>query len=624
MRRQTALVFRWTLLQQLRDPSGLLVIFLIPVLLNPVALWLGDRFQSRLQGKDAQLLVRVPEELAQWILPEDQLELVSGPHSEDNDSRALASVEPARDGEPARIHYRSIRQQSVLAKSRLETVLQRFQEHEVDVALEQAGLGITYQQVLDIQERDLATSQESQAGLLGRLLPLILLFVVMNAAMLSALDAITGERERSTLETILSSGVNRLSLLMGKVGVVVGVALLSGLLALMSLWASLALGLYHPSTGGLDLPFHAIPWLLVLFLPVTLFLGLVTSLVAAQAPDFRTGQFNIAMLMLVVLAMAGVSAFPSLSLSAFLALVPVSGVAMAMREVMVGHYQWGLLALVLLASLLHLGLAVYLGARMVVREDLLSGRYSVAERRALGRFAPEVGGIFALCLLANWFLGQRVQSLDFVWGTAFTQVVIVMGLALGGVIWVGARPSITWQLRWPGRGDTALALVAGLGAPGISLLLARVQAPLLPIASSYREQVNAALDLDLPMPVLLALFAALPALSEELLFRGTLLGLLRRHSSPIKSVLVVALLFGTMHMQVVRVLPTTCLGLLLGAAAMRGRSLLLPMGIHVIHNGLLVLLGYGHWFPDGDPPMVLLLPMAFLSVASVAAMGRRP
>ena len=106
---------------------------------------------------------------------------------------------------------------------------------------------------------------------------------------------------------------------------------------------------------------------------------------------------------------------------------------------------------------------------------------------------------------------------------------------------------------------------------------------------------------------LLLVLALLPALAEELLFRGIIgRGLVNRYGTVI-GVLTTSLLFGIVHLnpgQAVGVLP---IGIAMHAVYLMTRTLWLPMLLHFLNNSLAVLmLKYGeHWLtqdqlsPDG-------------------------
>lgn len=107
-------------------------------------------------------------------------------------------------------------------------------------------------------------------------------------------------------------------------------------------------------------------------------------------------------------------------------------------------------------------------------------------------------------------------------------------------------------------------------------------------------------------------FAAVPAICEEVLFRGAILstlggplgwrgGHLSAHApsaqrnqsdrrSAIIAVLLCALLFGIFHLSWSKILPTTVLGIGFGAAAVWGRSLWPAMAMHCANNAMVVVL----------------------------------
>ena len=72
--------------------------------------------------------------------------------------------------------------------------------------------------------------------------------------------------------------------------------------------------------------------------------------------------------------------------------------------------------------------------------------------------------------------------------------------------------------------------------------------------------------------------------------RGFLLSGFRARFGEGKAVLLSAILFGALHMDPVRILPTAAIGLLLGFVLVRTGSLLAPILVHAVYNGLLVTL----------------------------------
>ncbi len=121
-------------------------------------------------------------------------------------------------------------------------------------------------------------------------------------------------------------------------------------------------------------------------------------------------------------------------------------------------------------------------------------------------------------------------------------------------------------------------------------------------------------------------FAAAPAVCEEVLFRGAILAALLGRASlvaaptrerPALAVLLCALLFGAFHLSWAKLLPTTILGLGFGIAAVRSRSLWPAVCMHLVNNGLVIVLVRGG---QVDPQVPLLSPLAALTAAAAAAL----
>jgi ABC-2 type transport system permease protein/sodium transport system permease protein len=100
-----------------------------------------------------------------------------------------------------------------------------------------------------------------------------------------------------------------------------------------------------------------------------------------------------------------------------------------------------------------------------------------------------------------------------------------------------------------------------------------------------------------PVAIVMAL-AVVPAVCEELFFRGFLYSALRNQVGPRQTVLGTAILFGLFHLitgeafAVERLATTTFLGLVLGWVCWKTASVLPGMVLHVCHNGCLVLLSH--------------------------------
>ena len=104
--------------------------------------------------------------------------------------------------------------------------------------------------------------------------------------------------------------------------------------------------------------------------------------------------------------------------------------------------------------------------------------------------------------------------------------------AVLAIKWLGLPMVDRLQLRRPALKDLGLGLVAGGLAPCLGDLIFQWQDGLIPVSTEALTQLEQALPMDLPLWALLGLIALLPAVCEEFLFRGAILGLLRKGLGP--------------------------------------------------------------------------------------------
>src|SRR5262249_26128997 len=90
-------------------------------------------------------------------------------------------------------------------------------------------------------------------------------------------------------------------------------------------------------------------------------------------------------------------------------------------------------------------------------------------------------------------------------------------------------------------------------------------------------------------------FALIPAVCEELAFRGFILSGLEREHRTRSAILLSALMFGFLHVLLSlfqQLFNATLLGIVLGLLAVRSHSILPGILFHCVNNALTVALGY--------------------------------
>lgn len=197
---------------------------------------------------------------------------------------------------------------------------------------------------------NVASSKEMIGKLAGGILPYIFIAFGFIGCMYPAIDLFTGEKERGTLETLLTTPVSRLKILIGKMGVVVLSGLLASLSALLGLYLSIEVFQLVKDPELLEV-IHSIlspSFLFVLFslsLPLTIFFAGVMIPIAIYAKTFKEAQSIITPLNIVMVLPAMVGFFPGIELNTTTACIPVVNVVLATKELIAGTLSNGLLAL---------------------------------------------------------------------------------------------------------------------------------------------------------------------------------------------------------------------------------------------------------------------------------------
>lgn len=124
----------------------------------------------------------------------------------------------------------------------------------------------------------------------------------------------------------------------------------------------------------------------------------------------------------------------------------------------------------------------------------------------------------------------------------------------------------------------------------------------------------------------LAIGAIIPAVSEEVLFRGMMQRSLEEYWSPKRAILWTGVIFGLIHFNPTDIISLVVIGVYLGVLAYSTRSLALPIAVHFLNNAIAVVainLSQSNTgeLPDGTPAWVAaLICTTGLAGAILAAM----
>ncbi len=505
--------------------------------------------------------------------------------------------------------------QSLVARDRVADILNRWRDTWVSKLFAARDIDLSLLRPFGVTPRDIAPTSVREAAFWSKMLPFVMLVWAMTGAFYPAIDLVAGEKERGTLETLLCSPALRGEIVWGKLATVTTFSMMTAILNVSSMLVTSAL-VFRQMSAGSSSAFAAPPlvpllWLVVALVPLSALFSAVALAVAAMARSSKEGQYYLMPLMMVSLPLVLLPLMPGTSLSTGTSLIPVTGMFLMVRALVEGQYTAALMHLPMVfgVTACALCLATRWARRQFESEAVL---FAGGEQWELSRWARRMWQdrqpvatpmqsycAAALVLIALFFGKLAVTTMPHSFA-GIAQLIIVpqIGLILAPTLLMAiiCTKSIRHSLRLTlPKSAIALpmAVLLGISLHPLYVLLASWISAVYPISETavtamkpFTDQISTA-----PLFYVVLLMAVLPAICEELAYRGFMFGGLERDGSPVRAILVTSIVFGISHGVLQQSISATCMGMLLGWVSLRTGSVLPGMLIHVTNNALSVSLG---------------------------------
>lgn len=226
-----------------------------------------------------------------------------------------------------------------------------------------------------LEDHSTADKREQMGALVGGFLPYLLLMVCLMAAMYPAIDTGAGEKERGTLETLLLAPVPRGAIVLAKFLMLFTVGLTSALLMVASLGLLLFasgralqsdLAQMVHAIGGADLAMVAL-----MLVPTAAIFAAVLLAISIYAKSYKEASGLISPLIMVTILPTLVALLPGVELNWFWAMVPLTNVSLAMKELVKGTMDYSMFSVILLSTTVTAGALLALCRWWFNREQVL-------------------------------------------------------------------------------------------------------------------------------------------------------------------------------------------------------------------------------------------------------------
>ena len=265
-----------------------------------------------------------------------------------------------------------------IAASRVRGFLEAYLQRVVGEKLDALGYDIDeLTPPLTVETRDVATGESLGRMILSRLLPYFMVLAILTGAMGLGAEITAGEKERSTIATLLVSQLSRTEIVLGKFLAVLTVSLTSSVLSAVGLLIGVRFfggGLTPTAVSGtavfrLDLP--ALGWMLVVLVPLAVILASLVIIVGTYARSQKEASTYLLPIYMVIVLVGMMSMTGGITFEGARYLIPVANALYALQGIIVGDLVASNIVYTLIANVACGAVLIAAAVRLFKREAVL-------------------------------------------------------------------------------------------------------------------------------------------------------------------------------------------------------------------------------------------------------------
>ncbi|MCX7883722.1 MAG: ABC transporter permease [Caloramator sp.] len=383
-------VFKKELIDLLRDKKTVIVSIVIPLIIFPIMFGLMGR---SVEGN----IKKTSENLKISIKSKNENQLIAFLKSQKNIT-VVDSIDIKKDVQDGKIYlgliipdnieesikneksadikiiYDDTSQNSNMACNIIKSLIEEYSKEVVKTRLISKGIDYSILTPINIKE-EVAAKEKGGFGkyMMSLLLPLILIIYGMTGPMAAATDLGAGEKERGTLEPLLTTQAGRMSLLFGKLLSITVMGLIGTISSIIGLMIGVKAG---ASAFGGDIPLIFSPITVIMIgifvLLIIMVFGALELSISIYARSFKEAQTYLSPLTIIGMAGAyGTYMIDAKNASTVLFNVPLANVSLVIKEFIIGIYNPLHIGITFGWNIVYIVLAVLFARYMFSKEEVI-------------------------------------------------------------------------------------------------------------------------------------------------------------------------------------------------------------------------------------------------------------
>lgn len=353
----TFIVLKKELLDIFRDKKTLIIGILIPLIIFPVIYGvMGRSMNNTTKSVENNLKIAIKDDenssLSQFIKAQKNIKVVDSSNIDDDvkNGKIYLGMEIPKDFDKniqqekdinVNITYDNVSQQSSTAMEIVNSYIDQYSKTIVKSRLDKRNINTSILTPVTIQSKTSVKEKDSQGKLLiSLMLPLLLIIYSVTGPIAPATDLGAGEKERGTLEPLLTTQAGRLSLLWGKFLAITIMGALTTAASLIGLFIAMSQKNSIFSGATVQLPLKAILLIGLVSVLITMVFGALELAISIYARSFKEAQTYLSPLVIVAFVPAyGTYMLDAKALDSIYFHIPLANASCLIKEFIAGIYN---------------------------------------------------------------------------------------------------------------------------------------------------------------------------------------------------------------------------------------------------------------------------------------------
>ena len=591
----------------IRDRKSFIIMILLPLLMFPFMVGIMSIILTTFTKVDQEIKFgvnyEVTEEFKNFVddySDKYQVEIIYD--TEDNLKEKFSNEELSiyviKEDNNYYLHYDENSTTTVANNAIIENIYKDYRE--VYLTKQLSDLGIDYENLKNSFNIEFVQESVTQMGsLIPSVISMVLVMIISSVCFSVAIDVTTSEKEKGTLETLLSLPIKKSELITSKFITVFLLSAMAGFLTYISLFCTLFFASNTLSRLGvlsLHISFSILVIYLVSIILISLlFSGLLLS-VTIFSKNLKEAQNSLYPLELFVTLVSMLPMF-GIKASMKLALIPFVNISLLFNSTLSSVIDPSFILIAFLSTIVYSVLLIMIISKLYNQEDVLFNSKALSYIQFTNGkskticFKPFTSLLIALIVLVlSYYFSFMFISSSKYFLLAIMPLTILLVVVISGLI---VRLDFKNSFKLKGfKINKLLSFIMIYVSTYIigNYVLEFVMRVFPGVVKNY-EVYSTVLNFDnLWLSILVVAF--LPAVFEELLFRGVIFNSFNKKYGVVVGMLISALLFGVYHMNWIQGIYAFIFGIALAYMYYKADCLFVPIGFHFINNLIATLLSY--------------------------------